>query len=255
MIVIITPAKGMDENKIDINLKTTTPRFLSKSKSVMDTLKKLEVPKLASLMKINDKLAELNFMRNQDWEVYDGRDAKAAVLSFSGEVYRGMDAVNFTEDELLFCNKHLRILSGMYGSLRPLDGMIPYRLEMGTKLSVNGSKDLYDFWSETLTESILSDIESDGNDVLVNLASTEYSKVLKLKKRVKVINIAFKERKGLKYRTVVVHTKRARGMMVNYIVKNKITNIDGLKDFDMEGYQFEESLSDDTNFIFTRDPR
>ncbi|MGL5822372.1 MAG: peroxide stress protein YaaA [Sarcina sp.] len=255
MIVIITPAKGMDENKIDKKIATTTPRFLEKSKCVMDTLKKLEIPELASLMKINDKLAELNFMRNQDWKVYDGKDAKAAVLSFSGEVYRGMDAINFTEEELLFCNKQLRILSGMYGSLRPLDGMIPYRLEMGTKISIEGSKDLYDFWSETLTDSILEDLKCDGTDILINLASTEYSKVLKLKRKVKVINIAFKERKGLKYRTVVVHTKKARGMMVNYMVKNKITTPEGLKDFDMEGYQFEESLSDDTNFIFTRDPQ
>ncbi|WP_297518042.1 peroxide stress protein YaaA [uncultured Clostridium sp.] len=253
MIAIITPAKGMDETNINLNIEVARPRFLDKSKEVMDTLKEYEIPALTNLMKINDKLAELNFRRNQDWEVYDGKNEKPAVLSFSGEVYRGIDAINFTDDELRFCDKKLRILSGMYGSLRPLDGMIPYRLEMGTKLSVNGSKDLYDFWSEILTDSILEEVHSSGEEVIVNLASNEYAKVLKLKKRVKVVNIVFKERKGLKYRTVVVHTKKARGMMVNFMVKNRIEEVEGLKAFDYDRYEFAQELSDDENFVFTRD--
>ena len=253
MIAIITPAKGMDESKIDLNIETTTPRFLEKSKKVMDTLKEYEIPELATLMKINDKIAELNFMRNQDWEMYDGKDIKPAVLSFSGEVYRGLDAINFSNEELKFCNKKLRILSGVYGSLRPLDGMLPYRLEMGTKLSVDGSKDLYDFWTETLTESILKDAKESGEEVIINLASNEYAKVLKLKKKIRVVNIIFKERKGLKYRTVVVHTKKARGMMINFIVKNRIEDVEKLKDFDYEGYEFAQELSDADNFVFTRD--
>lgn len=253
MIAIITPAKGMDEEKIDLTVETTTPRFLDKSKKVMDTLKGFEVPELASLMKINDKIAELNFMRNQDWDIYDGKDIKPAVLSFAGEVYRGMDAINFTDEELRFCNNKLRILSGVYGALRPLDGMLPYRLEMGTKLSVDGSKDLYDFWTETLTESILEDARESGEEVVVNLASNEYGKVLKLKKKIRVVNIVFKERKGLKYRTVVVHTKKARGMMINFIVKNRIEDVEKLKGFDYDRYEFAEELSDTDNFVFTRD--
>lgn len=255
MLIITTPAKGMDEDKVNLDVKVTTPRFLEKSKVVMDTLKELEVHDIASLMKVNDKIAELTFMRNQDWDIYNGEMEKPAVLAFNGEVYRGIDAINFTSDELEFCNRKLRILSGMYGSLRPLDGMKPYRLEMGTKISIDGSKDLYDFWSVELTESIVEDALSSGEEVIINLASTEYSKVLKLKKRINVINIAFKERKGLKYRTVVVHTKKARGMMINYIVKNKIENSEDIKGFDYEGYEFSEELSDANNFVFTRDPQ
>ena len=253
MIAIITPAKGMDEEKIDLTVETTTPRFLEKSKKVMETLKGYEIPELTTLMKINDKIAEVNFRRNQDWEVYDGKDVKPAVLSFAGEVYRGMDAINFTNEELRFCDSKLRILSGVYGSLRPLDGMLPYRLEMGTKLSVDGSKDLYDFWTEDLTESILEDAKISGEEVVVNLASNEYGKVLKLKKKIRVVNIVFKERKGLKYRTVVVHTKKARGMMVNFMVKNKINEVEKLKEFDYDRYEFSEELSDVDNFVFTRD--
>ncbi|MGL4762058.1 MAG: peroxide stress protein YaaA [Sarcina sp.] len=253
MIAIITPAKGMDEEKIDLNIETTTPRFLDKSKKVMDTLKGYEIPKLTTLMKINDKIAEVNFRRNQDWEVYDGKDVKPAVLSFSGEVYRGIDAINFNNEELRFCNSKLRILSGVYGSLRPLDGMLPYRLEMGTKLSVDGSKDLYDFWTEELTQSILEDARISGEEVVVNLASNEYGKVLKLKKKIRVVNVVFKERKGLKYRTVVVHTKKARGMMINFMVKNKIDEVEKLKEFDYDRYEFSDELSDSDNFVFTRD--
>ena len=255
MLIITTPAKGMDEEKINLDIKSTTPRFLEKTKIVMDNLKKLEIPEIASLMKVNDKIAELTFMRNQEWEVYDGESIKPAVLSFSGEVYRGIDAINFSTDELEFCNRKLRILSGMYGSLRPLDGMMPYRLEMGTKISVDGSKNLYDFWNEELTESIIIDALSSGEEVIINLASNEYAKVLKLKKKINVINIVFKERKGIKYRTVVVHTKKARGMMINYIVKNKIENSEKLKKFDYQGYEFSRELSDDNNFVFTRDPQ
>lgn len=253
MLAIITPAKGMNEEKINLDIKTSTPRFLEMSQMVMRELKALEIPEIATLMKVNDKIAETTFMRCQDFEVFNGENKKAAVLSFSGEVYRGMNPQSFDRKDLEFLNTKLRILSGLYGSLRPLDGMMPYRLEMGTKLSVDGSKDLYEFWSETLTNSILEDVKSSGEEVLINLASNEYAKVLKLKNKVKIINIIFKERKGLKYRTVVVHTKKARGMMINYIVKNRIEDSNLLKEFNEEGYEFSEELSDNTNFVFTRD--
>lgn len=253
MLAIITPAKGLDESKINLDIKSTTPRFLELSKKVMDELKQMEIPQIASLMKVNDKIAELTFMRSQDWEIYDGSSIKPAVLSFSGEVYRGMEANKFSIEELEFCNKKLRILSGVYGSLRPLDGMMPYRLEMGIKISIDGSNDLYDFWNETLTNSIIEDVIKSGEETIVNLASNEYIKVLKLKGKIKVVNIIFKERKGFKYRTVVVYTKKARGMMVNFIVKNKIENVLELKKFDYDRYEFNEELSDSTNFVFTRD--
>lgn len=253
MIAIITPAKTINEEKVKRDIKTTTPRFLNKSELVMKELKKYEIPDLCSLMKINDKIGTLSFMRNQDWEKYNGEDKNAAVFSFNGEVYRGLDAKSFTNEELYFCNNHLRILSGVYGSLRPLDGMMPYRLEMGTRISINGSKNLYDFWSEELTGSIVKEASEEEESVVVNLASDEYAKVLKLKGKVRVITPIFKEKKGFKYKTIVVYTKKARGMFINYMVKNRITDVESLKAFDYEGYEFDEELSDENNFVFTRE--
>lgn len=253
MIAIITPAKTIDEKKVRDDIRTTTPRFLDKSELVMNELKKYEIPELCSLMKTNDKIGSLTFMRSQEWQKYDGKEKNAAVFSFNGEVYRGLDAKSFTNAELEFCNNHLRILSGVYGSLRPLDGMMPYRLEMGTRISINGSKNLYDFWNEILTESIIEEAMIERENVIINLASDEYAKVLKLKGKIRVVTPIFKEKKGLKYKTIVVYTKKARGMFINYMTKNKITNVEELKGFDYEGYEFDENLSDDNNFVFTRE--
>ncbi len=253
MIAILSPAKTIDESKAKIDIDTTTPRFLEKSERIMNELKKYEIPELCKLMKINDKLGELNFMRNQDWKPFDGSERKAAVLSFHGEAYKGLDAQSFDKEDLEFCDKHLRILSAVYGSIRPLDGLMPYRLEMGLKLSVDGSKNLYDFWSDTLTESMIDDLSKDEEGVLVNLASDEYSKVLKLKGKVRVVTPIFKERRGFDYKIVTIYAKKARGMLVNYMVKNRLTNVEELKNFDEEGYEFNEELSDKDNFVFTRE--
>lgn len=253
MLVIITPAKGINKVNDNLNIETQTPQFLEMSEKIMNELKKLEIHEIATLMKINDNIAQVTFMRCQDWEKYDGKKEKPALFEFSGEVYRGIDPYSFTKEQLEFCNSKIRILSGLYGSLKPLDGMKPYRLEMGTKLSVGSLENLYKFWTEILTKNILDDVKGSGEEVLVNLASNEYIKVLKLKNKVKVINIIFKERNGFKLRTVVVHTKRARGLMVKFIVKNRIENSEKLKNFDYEGYEFDEILSDENNFIFTRD--
>lgn len=252
MIAILSPAKTIDESNFDIDITSTTPRFLKDSKVVMDNLKELEIPELSTLMKINDKLAELNYIRNQQWDIFDGIGRKPAVLSFKGEAYRGLAAEEFDSEDLKFCDKHLRILSGLYGSLRALDGILPYRLEMGTKIAIGKDKNLYEFWKDKLTESMIFDLKGHKEEVIINLASEEYSKVLNLK-AFNVITPIFKERKDGTFKIVTVYAKKARGMMVNYMVNNRIETVEELKGFDIDGYRFNELLSNEREYVFTRE--
>lgn len=252
MIAILSPAKTIDEKSFNIELDVTTPRFLGHSKIIMDQLKELEIPELSKLMKINDNLAQLNYIRNQNWEVFDGSNKKPAILSFKGEAYRGLDAESFTKEELKYCNDNLRILSGLYGSLRPLDGILPYRLEMGTKIAIKDKKNLYEFWKGNLTSSMHSDLESHKEKIIVNLASEEYSKVINLKE-FEVITPVFKERRGTGFKVVTVYAKKARGMMVRYMAENRIETVDELKDFAMEGYRYNEILSKGNELVFARE--
>ncbi|MPQ43593.1 peroxide stress protein YaaA [Clostridium tarantellae] len=253
MIVILSPAKTMDLSKNNLKINTTTPLFLEEADIIMNKLKKLEVHELASLMKINEKLATLNFIRNQDWKKFYGENEKASLFCFNGEVFKGLNAKEFSDEDLKFCNDHLRILSALYGMLRPLDGIKPYRLEMGTKISINNKKNLYDFWSEKLTSKIIDEVKKDNEKILINLASEEYYKVLDIKHDIRQVNIMFKERKGYNYKIITIYAKKARGLMVNYIVKNRIDNLETLKNFNEEGYVFNEILSDWNNLIFTRE--
>ncbi|WP_055071443.1 peroxide stress protein YaaA [Clostridium massiliamazoniense] len=252
MIAILSPAKTIDESNFNIELNVTTPRFLEDSKIIMDQLKELEIPELSKLMKINDNLAELNYIRNQSWKIFDGSSKKPAVLSFKGEAYRGLDAENFTTEELEYCNDNLRILSGLYGSLRPLDGILPYRLEMGTKLPVKDKKNLYEFWKENLTASMHRDLKNHKEKFIVNLASEEYSKVINLKE-FDVITPIFKERRGGSFKIVTVYAKKARGMMVRYMAENRVETVDELKEFTMGGYRYNELLSKGNELVFTRE--
>lgn len=252
MIAILSPAKTIDESKLNIDIESSTPRFLEKSKEVMDELKKLEIPELAGLMKINDKLAELNFIRNQSWEIFDGSNKKPAILSFKGEAYRGLGAEEFDNSELKYCNENLRILSGLYGSLRALDGILPYRLEMGTKINIGDKKNLYEFWKDSITDSFHKELSTHKEKYIINLASDEYSKVINLKE-FNVITPVFKERRNGGFKIVTVYAKKARGMMVKFMAENKIETIDELKEFDMDGYRFNELLSIDNTLTFTRE--
>ena len=208
-------------------------------------------------MKISDKLAELNYQRFQDFETpFTPDNAKQALLVFKGDVYRGMNVEDYSEEELAFAQKHLRILSGLYGVLRPLDLMQPYRLEMGTKLETQTGKNLYEFWGDRLSQLINGDLEKEPDPCLVNLASNEYFKSIDRKSlKARVLNIAFKENKGGKYKVVAIHAKRARGLMVDYVIRNRIEAPEGMKDFDAEGYQYSEALSDSDNWVFCRDPQ
>jgi cytoplasmic iron level regulating protein YaaA (DUF328/UPF0246 family) len=253
MIVLLSPAKTLDYDNPGAE-KYTMPRFLEESDQLVDVMKKKDVKELQGLMKISRQLASLNVSRFRNWELPLTTDnAKQSVLAFKGDVYQGLEAGDFDAAELEFAQQHLRILSGLYGLLRPLDLMYPYRLEMGTKLKFNGFGSLYEFWGDKITEQINADLAETGSDAVINLASNEYFKVVKTDKlKGQLYDIQFKEFRDGNYRIISFSAKRARGYMSNYIVKNKISDPNDLKGFDMRDYAFNEELSSDFEWVFTR---
>lgn len=252
MKIIISPAKSLDfENKATTDVYTQ-PRFLEQSEKLNKKLKTLSRKKLSELMKISDDLASLNYDRNQDWQPPFSLDnAKQAVFAFTGEVYRGIDANSISEDKIPVLQDKLRILSGLYGLLKPLDLIQPYRLEMGTKLKIGRRENLYKFWDTTLAESLNEELQ-DG-ELLINLASTEYFKALPKKAlKVPMITPVFKDFKNGQYKTIMTFAKKARGLMVRYIIDNNVETLEELKGFDVEGYGFSEEMSTETELVFTR---
>lgn len=256
MIMIISPAKTLDFTKENKAGYSTDLIFNDETKELIEVLNKYSINELSKLMKISEKLAEENYNRYQKFFT-DKIVSKEALLAFDGAVYKGIDSKHFDEKDLEYAQKNLRILSGLYGVIRPLDMIKEYRLEMGTKLKFDGYGNLYNYWGDKLTKIILQDIENSyGDKVLVNIASNEYSKALNLKeidKEYKVINIEFKERKGDEYKVVGTYAKKARGLLVNYIIKNKITKVDDIKAFNKENYILNSELTTDKEFIFTRE--
>lgn len=254
MLIVISPAKTLDLQKRYDNLPMTEPRFLEKSKVIMEELSSYDVNSLEKLMKISNKLAVVNKERNDSWTP-NIENAKQAILTFKGEVYRGMDAQSFTDAELFYANDHLRMLSGLYGSIRPFDGIKEYRLEMGTKIPVKGSKNLYEFWGKTIENSIIEEIRTHENKVIVNLASKEYFKAIEGVEKledIKVITPVFKERRGDEYKIITLKAKNARGLMTRYILQNEIEDIEKIKEFNLDGYEYNEEMSNDSEFVFTR---
>ncbi|GFD76779.1 peroxide stress protein YaaA [Tenacibaculum sp. IMCC1] len=252
MKIIISPAKSLDfESKATTDVYTQ-PRFLEQSEKLNKKLRTLSRKKLSELMKISDDLASLNYDRNQDWQPPFSLDnAKQAVFAFTGEVYRGIDASSISEDKIPILQEKLRILSGLYGLLKPLDLIQPYRLEMGTKLKVGRRENLYKFWDTTLAESLNEEL-GDG-ELLINLASTEYFKALPKKAlKVPMITPVFKDFKNGQYKTIMTFAKKARGLMVRYIIDNNVETLEELKGFDVEGYGFSEEMSTETELVFTR---
>lgn len=252
MKIIISPAKSLDfESKATTDVYTQ-PRFLDQSEKLNKKLRTLSRKKLSELMKISDDLASLNYDRNQDWQPPFSLDnAKQAVFAFTGEVYRGIDASSISEDKISILQEKLRILSGLYGLLKPLDLIQPYRLEMGTKLKVGRRENLYKFWDTTLAESLNEEL-GDG-ELLINLASTEYFKALPKKAlKVPMITPVFKDFKNGQYKTIMTFAKKARGLMVRYIIDNNVEILEELKGFDVEGYGFSEEMSTETELVFTR---
>ena len=252
MKIIISPAKSLDfENKANTDLYTQ-PRFLEQSEKLNKKLKTLSRKKLGELMKISDDLSNLNYERNQNWQPPFALDnAKQAIFSFTGEVFRGIDVTTIAEDKLPEMQDKLRILSGLYGLLKPLDLIQPYRLEMGTKLKVGRTDNLYKFWGDTLANSLNEELKE--GELLVNLASSEYFKALpKRVLKVPMITPVFKDFKNGQYKTIMTFAKKARGLMVRYIIENDVKTIEGLKGFNSNNYGFSEEMSSENELVFTR---
>ena len=252
MIAILSPAKRMEVKGSKDNF--TMPEFLPQAEELMKKLKTLKSKQLQKLMDISTKLGDINVERNFHFQYEHNSDnSTQAILSYKGDVYVGLEADKFSDAELDFTQKHLRILSGLYGVLLPLDIIQEYRLEMGTKLKIGRKKDLYHFWNGKLTESINEALISSGSELLVNLASDEYYKALNEKKlKAEIIKIQFREYKNEELKFISFNTKKARGMMARYIVKNRITGKENLKGFDFENYYFDEKLSSENEYFFVR---
>jgi cytoplasmic iron level regulating protein YaaA (DUF328/UPF0246 family) len=250
MLAVISPSKTQDFAPTDISAYTQT-RQIKQSDELVNILKGKTQDEISNLMSISDKLSKLNFDRFQTFATpFTLRNAKQALLAFKGDVYNGIDAPSLSQEDLEFAQDSVRMLSGLYGVIRPLDLIAPYRLEMGTRLVNSKGKNLYEFWGDQIS-NVLNDDES---EVIINLASNEYFKGIDKKAlNAKIINIAFKELKNDKYKIIGIYAKRARGLMVNYIIKNRLIKPESLKAFDVEGYQFREGLSDTLTWVFTRD--
>ena len=255
MLIVLSPAKTLDYS-IDPKSNHTAPQFLSQSSKLIKTLKEKEPKDIASLMGLSDKLASLNFDRYQSWKASKvvSNNTKPSMLVFKGDVYQGLDAENFNSNELKFAQKHLRILSGLYGILRPMDVIKPYRLEMGTKLQTSKGKNLYEFWGNAIQENVLDDLGSQKSDLLINLASKEYFSVLgKMPEYVNVISPVFKDYKNGKHKIISFYAKRARGLMAKWIIQQKVKDFEKLSDFNLDGYYYSEKESTSTEPVFLRD--
>lgn len=255
MLIVISPAKTLDyESAVKTEL-FSQPDLLTNSEQLVETLRELSPAQIASLMKLSDKLASLNFERYQDWQrPFNTENAKQAVLAFQGDVYTGLQAELFSDEDLGWAQQHLRILSGLYGVLRPLDLMQPYRLEMGTKLANAKGKNLYEFWDNTITESLNQQLKDIDSNVLVNLASKEYFKSVKPDNlQADIITPDFKDWKNGQYKIISFYAKKARGMMSRWIIENRVKDPEQLKAFDVAGYRFDPDQSSDRDLIFIRD--
>ena len=252
MKIVISPAKSLNFEKELPTLQHTEPSFLKESRQIHKVLKQESPKNLSELMDISEKLANLNWQRNQDWKTpFTIENARPALYTFDGDVYTGLDAYSIPLDKLATLQDSLRILSGLYGLLKPLDLMQAYRLEMGTKLPIGESKNLYEFWKTTITKALNKELEKD--ELFVNLASNEYFSAIDVKAlKVPVITPDFKDYKEGKLKIISFFAKKARGMMVRYIVDTNAKTIDDLKGFNYEGYQFDANLSKGNHLVFTR---
>ncbi len=254
MLIVISPAKTLDfENPAHINARSQ-PDFLEHSAELIEQLRELAPQDISSLMKISDKLGTLNFERFADWSMpFDDSNAKPAILAFRGDVYTGLDADTLDEDDMAFAQQHLRILSGLYGLLRPLDLMQAYRLEMGTRFQNHRGKNLYEFWDGIITDALNAQLEQTG-PTLVNLASNEYFSAVKPKQlKAEIITPVFKDCKNGQYKIISFYAKKARGLMSRYAIRHRITDAEQLKAFDEEGYYFCPAQSTANEWVFLRD--
>ena len=252
MIIVISPAKTLDFDTAPVTREYSQPRFLEQSQQLINDLQTLSATDIASLMKLSDKLSGLNMARFQTWSrPFDLDNAKQAVLAFKGDVYTGLNADTLDAAGFAFMQKKLRILSGLYGVLRPLDLIQAYRLEMGTKFANIKGKNLYQFWGGQLRESIEAEL-TDG--ILINLASNEYFKAVEAKKlKARIITPVFKDWKNDQYKIISFYAKKARGLMTRYIIDQRIDVPEQIKQFDVDGYRFSSEMSEGDNWVFIRD--
>lgn len=258
MIILLSPSKSQDFLSPAPALPVTQPEFLKEAETLVKCLRKYSVPQLEKMMSISTKLAELNHARYKAFQLpFSEANARAALLAFTGDVYDGFSLNSYKKADFLFAQQHLRILSGMYGLLRPLDLIQPYRLEMKTPLASAKAEDLYDFWAEKLTNAINNAINTAAKDssarAIINLASIEYFGAISAKKLcVPLITPHFKEKKGKEIKIIGLFAKKARGLMADYAIRHRITNPEALKSFDAEGYHFTDKFSDASNWVFVR---
>ncbi len=253
MLTIISPAKALDFSPVGNGLAPTQPRFVDDTALLLDTCRKLEASDLRKLMSLSDSLAQLNHARFQDMRLpLTAENAKPCLFAFQGDVYKGLDAASLDEDDVSWAQGRLRILSGLYGLLRPLDLIQPYRLEMGTKLANARGANLYEFWGDRLANA-LNDEDADPEAPVLNLASQEYAKAAPPKSlRRPLLTADFKEERNGELKTIGLVAKRARGLMARYVIRNRVEDVEGLKDFAAEGYGFRAELSGEDRLVFTR---
>ena len=252
MKLVLSPAKSLDyETKLPTDFSSEA-QFLKEAKRINAVLRKKSIKSLGNLMNISKDLSGLNYERNQNWELpFNLNNARQAIYAFNGDVYRGFDAYTLDKHKVDDLQDKVRILSGLYGVLKPFDLIQPYRLEMGTNLRVGGKKNLYEFWKSKVTKALNDELEKD--ELFVNLASNEYFKAVDAKKiKGKLVNIKFQELKGDAYKTIGIFSKIARGMMARYIVENDIEDVERLKGFNRDGYSYNESLSKENELVFVR---
>lgn len=255
MLSVISPAKTLDYETQPTTRKATQPEFMERAQALVEDARGLAPADIRSLMGVSEKIAELNHRRFMNWQQpFDLDNAKQAILAFKGDVYTGLEAETLSSKQLTFAQKHLRILSGLYGVLRPLDLMQAYRLEMGLKFENSGGKNLYEFWGSSVTESLNRQIRKSGSPLLLNLASNEYFKVVKTGElEADVVTPVFKDLKSGKYRVISFFAKKARGQMARYIIDKEINDVAALKKYRVGGYRYNATESTARELVFTRD--
>ena len=255
MLSILSPAKTLDYETAPTTKKSTQPLFVEQAASLIETARELDPEGIQALMGVSEKIAALNHERFMNWQPdFSLRNAKQSVLAFKGDVYTGLQADTLSQDELAFAQKHLRILSGLYGLLRPLDLMQPYRLEMGLSFENSGGKNLYEFWGEQITQILNKHLKTSGSRVLVNLASNEYFRAVKPKLLdAEVITPQFRDLKNGQYKMISFFAKKARGVMARFIIQEGMNDPEGLKDFSGDGYYFSAEHSSENDWVFLRD--
>tara|TARA_B100000676_G_C17999215_1_gene799830 strand:- start:162 stop:935 length:774 start_codon:yes stop_codon:yes gene_type:complete len=255
MLIVISPAKTLDYDSPVSFKKSTSADFHSYSDKLIDILKKKSASQISHLMKISDNLGELNYRRYHSWNSQpESGNKRQAILAFMGDVYSGLNAKSLSEKNMVFAQEHLRILSGLYGILRPLDSIQPHRLEMGTKLKTSSGKNLYQFWGEKPTRTLNEQAKKLKTKYLINLASNEYFKVID-QERLKpmIITPVFKDQKNGSYKIISFYAKKARGLMARYIIQNQIYRPEDLRNFNSEGYVYNPALSNAGDLVFTRE--